>query len=174
MFTVKTEQFNFPLKNMTAYWLMKSEPQVYSLADLAREGETLWDGVRNYQARNFLRQMQVGDRVFFYHSNSQPPAIVGLARVTAVDIVDPSQFDCHSDYFDPRATVAQPRWWTVRVGFESQFSQPLSLATLKQTFADSEFLLVKKGCRLSVLPVPPDIAEQILRTGAGAEPSRSP
>jgi len=159
---------------MTAYWLVKSEPQVYSLADLALEGETLWDGVRNYQARNFLRQMQVGDRVFFYHSNSRPPAIVGLARVTAVNILDPSQFDPQSEYFDPRASVAQPRWWTVRVGFESQWSQPLSLATLKENFATSEFLLVKKGCRLSVLPVPLNIAEQILRAGAGEEPATRP
>jgi predicted RNA-binding protein with PUA-like domain len=145
------------------YWLLKSEPKSYSLADLQQEGRAIWDGVRNYQARNFLRQMQLGDRAFFYHSNVKPPGIVGLAEVVATDFPDPTQFDPESPYFDPKATSESPRWYTVEVSFVKSFSEMVSLTALKQTFSPEEFLLVKKGNRLSVMPVSDRIAEAILQ-----------
>ncbi len=144
------------------YWLMKSEPQVYSITDLQQEGQTIWDGVRNYQARNFLRQMKVGDLAFFYHSNTKPPGIVGLMRVIESNVVDPTQFDQDSPYYDPKSTQESPRWQTVTVEFVEQFSKILTLTTLKQMFSSDEFLLVKRGNRLSVIPVNTTIAEKII------------
>ncbi|MEN9248434.1 MAG: EVE domain-containing protein [Gloeomargarita sp. GMQP_bins_69] len=148
------------------YWLLKSEPQVYSIADLAREQRTLWDGVRNYQARNFLRQMQVGERAFFYHSNVHPPAIVGLMEITQTHVADPSQFDPHSPYYDPQASPDHPRWWTVEVQYLQTCVTPLTLAQLRVLYNPQEFLLLRPGNRLSVLPVPSPIAQDIAaRTG---------
>ena len=148
-----------------AYWLMKSEPDVYSLDDLERDGETLWDGVRNYQARNFLQTMQVGDRAFFYHSNCKPPGIVGLMTISAVQVVDPTQFDPQSDYFDAKASLKKPRWITVKVQFAQRFSNHLDLAQLKTQFSPDQLWVVRKGNRLSVLPVETAIATQIIQLG---------
>jgi predicted RNA-binding protein with PUA-like domain len=145
-----------------AYWLMKSEPDVYSIADLRRDRQTLWEGVRNYQARNFLRQMVVGDFVFFYHSNTSVPVIVGLMKVIEGNAIDPTQFDRESPYYDPRSTLAAPRWWTVKVEFLEEFSQFLSLESLREKFSPDRLLLVRKGNRLSVLPVELEIARKIL------------
>jgi predicted RNA-binding protein with PUA-like domain len=147
------------------YWLMKSEPNVYSLADLQRDKQTIWDGVRNYQARNFLRQMQPGDLVFFYHSNTEFPGIVGLMRVVETGINDPTQFDPKSEYFDDKSTPDYPRWQTVVVEFVETFSQPVLLSTLKEKFSDEELLVVKRGNRLSVIPVVETVAKQILSLG---------
>ena len=144
------------------YWLMKSEPQVYSINDLKQEQQTIWDGVRNYQARNFLRQMQVGDLAFFYHSNTKPPGIVGLMKIVASNIIDPTQFEVDSKYYDPKSTIESPRWQTVTVEFKQDFGQIISLEQLKQTFNDEELLVVKKGNRLSVMPVAEEVAKQIL------------
>ena len=144
------------------YWLIKSEPQAYSISDLQAEGQTIWDGVRNYQARNFLRQMEVGDLAFFYHSNTKIPGIVGLARITAANLNDPTQFDAHSPYYDPKSTTTAPRWQTVKVEFVELFSTIISLQELKQEFRADEFLLVKKGNRLSVMPVSGYVANKIL------------
>jgi predicted RNA-binding protein with PUA-like domain len=116
------------------YWLMKSEPSVYSIWDLQREGQTLWDGVRNYQARNYLKAMQVGDRAFFYHSNANPPGIAGLMAILETQVVDPSQFDPASPYYDPKSTREDPRWHTVRVRFVSAFGRLIPLAELRDTF----------------------------------------
>lgn len=146
-----------------SYWLLKSESRTYSFADLEREREVIWDGVRNYQARNFLRQMQPGDLVFFYHSNTQSPAIVGLARVCQTGIVDPTQFDPTSPYFDGKSSPDAPRWQTVTIEFVRAFPQIVSLSTLKQTFSPEDLWLVKRGNRLSVLPVAEAVAERILR-----------
>lgn len=143
------------------YWLMKSEPHVYSIADLERDKRTIWDGVRNYQARNFLRQMQVGERAFFYHSNADPPGIVGLMEITQVNIIDPTQFDPQSPYYDPKSSPANPRWWTVEVGYLQTCPTPLSLEQLRQSYNPHQFLVVRPGNRLSVLPVPPEIAQDI-------------
>lgn len=150
------------------YWLLKSEPDVYSISDLQREGETVWDGVRNYQARNFLRSMAVGDQAFFYHSNTKPPGIVGLATVTASDVVDPSQFDPTSDYYDPKSTPEAPRWRTTQVAFTEVFPHYLALDLLKMQFSPEELGVVKRGNRLSVLPIPESVAQRLLALGRGA------
>ncbi|HEY9804780.1 MAG TPA: EVE domain-containing protein [Leptolyngbyaceae cyanobacterium] len=144
------------------YWLMKSEPEVYGINHLQQDRQTIWDGVRNYQARNFLRQMQPGDLAFFYHSNTNPPGIVGLMLVVKTDIADPTQFDSSSEYYDPKSTPENPRWQTVLVEFVESFSQPISLTTLKEKFSSEELLVVKQGNRLSVMPVADVVAQKIL------------
>ncbi|MFS8885363.1 EVE domain-containing protein [Synechococcus sp. H70.2] len=144
------------------YWLMKSEPRVYSIWDLQREGQTLWDGVRNYQARNYLKAMQVGDRAFFYHSNASPPGIVGLMEIRETQVVDPSQFDPTSPYYDPKSTPAAPRWHTVRVEFVAAFERLIPLAELRATFTPAELEVVRRGTRLSVMPVSQAVAERLL------------
>jgi predicted RNA-binding protein with PUA-like domain len=143
------------------YWLIKSEPDVYSITDLERDQEAIWDGVRNYQARNFLRQMQVGDLIFFYHSNAKPPGIVGLARVVQGPIPDPTQFETDSPYYDPKSTPEAPRWQTVKLAYVEAFPQIVSLPTLKQEFTPEDLLVVKSGNRLSVMPVSAVTAEKI-------------
>ncbi|MBW4662366.1 MAG: EVE domain-containing protein [Drouetiella hepatica Uher 2000/2452] len=144
------------------YWLMKSEPNAYGIADLARDKQTLWDGVRNYQARNFLRDMQLGDQIFFYHSNTEPPGIAGLMRVVQSGVIDPTQFDPDSPYFDAKSLPDQPRWQTVTVEFVQKFPSLISLERLRQTFTPDQLLVVRQGNRLSVLPVEEAIAEKIL------------
>ncbi|NER79014.1 MAG: EVE domain-containing protein [Leptolyngbya sp. SIO1D8] len=144
------------------YWLMKSEPDVYSIAELECDPEEIWDGVRNYQARNFLREMQVGDLAFFYHSNTKPPGIVGLMKIIEADIVDPTQFDSSSKYYDPKSEPENPRWRTVKVGYVETFQSQMTLDNLKATFTPDELLVVKRGNRLSVMPVQAEIALRIL------------
>jgi predicted RNA-binding protein with PUA-like domain len=145
-----------------ADWLVKSEPTVYSIDDLARDRIELWDGVRNYQARNYLQQMQEGDRVFVYHSNAKPPGLAGLAAVVAANVIDPTQFDPHSPYYDPKATPDKPRWYTVKLGYVATFADLVPLDTLKATFTPDEFVLVRRGNRLSVLPIDGAIASRLL------------
>jgi predicted RNA-binding protein with PUA-like domain len=147
------------------YWLIKSEPSVYSLEDMERDQSCIWDGVRNYQARNFLRRMTRGDLAFFYHSNTKYPGIAGLVKVIESDIADPTQFDPNSQYFDPKSTVQTPRWQTVRVEFVQQFKNFITLAQLKQQFTSDDLLLVRRGNRLSVMPVAEMVAQQILTLG---------
>jgi predicted RNA-binding protein with PUA-like domain len=140
---------------------MKSEPDVYSIRDLERQRETIWDGVRNYQARNYLRQMQQGDLAFFYHSNTNPPGIVGLMRVVKVNIADPSQFDQDSDYYDPKSTPESPRWQTVVLEFVEMFPL-ISLSQLRSSFTPEQLMVVKQGNRLSVMPVVTEVANKLL------------
>ena len=142
---------------------MKSEPDVYGIDRLKSEGVTIWDGVRNYQARNFLKSMAVGDLAFFYHSNTKPPGIVGLMKVIESQVIDPSQFDLDSDYYDPRSTQLAPRWHTVRVEFVSRFDHQIDLTELRDRFTAAELLVVKQGNRLSVMPILDRVAEQILQ-----------
>jgi predicted RNA-binding protein with PUA-like domain len=144
------------------YWLMKSEPDVYGIDRLESEAVTIWDGVRNYQARNFLKSMEIGDLAFFYHSNTKPPGIVGLMKVIESQVIDPSQFDLNSDYHDPKSTQIAPRWHTVRVEFVSRFDRQIDLTELRDRFTAAELLVVKQGNRLSVMPIIDRIAEQIL------------
>jgi predicted RNA-binding protein with PUA-like domain len=136
-----------------AHWLMKSEPEVYGIAHLEAEGTTLWDGIRNYQARNFMRAMKVGDRAFFYHSNATPPGIVGLMEVVETGLIDPSQFDPGSKYFDPKASAEAPRWDCVRLRYERTFGRLLSLEELREQFDTESLPVVRRGNRLSILPV---------------------
>jgi predicted RNA-binding protein with PUA-like domain len=144
------------------YWLMKSEPEVYSIADLQRRGETIWDGVRNYQARNFLRQMQEGDLAFFYNSNTNPLGIIGLMRVVKTGIADPTQFDPTSEYYDPKSSPDSPRWQTVVVEFAEIFTNLILLSTLREKFSDQELMVVRQGNRVSVMPVTEAVAKKIL------------
>ncbi len=145
------------------YWLMKSEPDVYSIADLKGDRTSIWDGVRNYQARNFLREMSRGDLVFFYHSNTKIPGIVGLVRVVETGLADPTQFDRNSEYYDAKSLFDAPRWQTVKVEFVEEFAKLISLDELKQKFSNNEILLVRKGNRLSVMPVSEVAAQKILK-----------
>ena len=146
-----------------AHWLMKSEPDVYGIQHLQKEGTTLWDGIRNYQARNFMRSMAIGDRAFFYHSNAKPPGIAGLMEVMEIGIVDPSQFDPDNQYFDPKSSPEKPRWDCVKLRYVRQFERLLSLDTLRENFSPDELGVVKRGNRLSILPVSAASAERLLR-----------
>jgi len=147
------------------YWLMKSEPDVYGIQDLQKEGIGVWDGVRNYQARNFLKAMQPGDYAFFYHSNTKPPGIAGLMRIVENQIVDPTQFDPESDYFDPKSTIENPRWHTVKCEYVETLSHLIALETLRSHFEPEELWVVKRGTRLSVIPVDPAIAKRLIDLG---------
>ena len=139
------------------YWLMKSEPDAFSIDDLARVGTEPWTGVRNYQARNFMwKDMAVGDGVLFYHSNAKVPGVVGVARVASEAYPDPTQFDPESDYWDPKAGIDAPRWFLVDVAFERKLKDVISLDMLRANAARlGDFVLLNRGTRLSVLPVTP-------------------
>jgi len=144
------------------FWLMKSEPDAYSIDDLKKEGITLWDGIRNYQARNFMRRMAIGDKVFFYHSNCKPPGIVGLMEVIDLRIVDPSQFDKNSKYHDPNSNPENPRWDCAKVKYLFKSENILSLPELKILFNEEDLLVVKKGNRLSITPIKSQVATVLL------------
>ena len=141
---------------------MKSEPDVYGIDHLRQEGSTLWDGIRNYQARNFMRSMAIGDQAFFYHSNAKPPGIVGLMEVVELGITDPSQFDPNNKYFDPKSTPDKPRWDCVRLSYVGTFKSLLSLEALRDQFSVDELPVVRQGNRLSILPVPEASAQRLL------------
>ncbi|ABM72813.1 Uncharacterized conserved protein [Prochlorococcus marinus str. MIT 9515] len=148
--------------NEPNYWLMKSEPDAYSIDTLKRDGVTLWDGIRNYQARNFMRRMMIGDKVFFYHSNCKPPGIAGFMEVVDLNIIDPTQFQKESGYYDQKSSKENPRWDCVKVKYLFKADKFLSLPELKILFNEEELLLVKKGNRLSIIPVETKIAKSIL------------
>lgn len=141
------------MKNQ-CFWLFKTEAESYSIDDLQRDGSTCWDGVRNYQARNMLRdEIRVGDGVLFYHSNADPPAIVGIASVTRAGYPDHTQFETGHAKFDPKATVESPRWYMVDITFNEKFRQALPLETLRTVAELADMELLRKGSRLSVQPV---------------------
>ncbi len=158
---------------MPCYWLMKSEPGSYSIVDLERDGTTSWEGVRNYQARNFMRDvMQPGDGVLFYHSSAEPPGVAGLARVARGGYPDAAALDPQSPYFDPKATDQDPRWYRVDIAFEERFPEIVPLAVLRETPGLEKMLVINKS-RLSVQPVTP--AEwEIVRELANRLPFRTP
>lgn len=139
-----------------AYWLMKSEPDELSIQGLAKLGETRWDGVRNYQARNFLRAMAVGDEFLFYHSSCPEPGIAGVGRIVAADYPDPTALDPQSHYYDAKASADKNPWTSVDVAHVETFRKVLALGYLKQQAALAELPLVQKGTRLSVMPVTPE------------------
>jgi predicted RNA-binding protein with PUA-like domain len=139
---------------MAAKWLAKSEPSVYSIDDLKRDKKTLWTGVRNFQARNFLRDgWQKDDLVLFYHSNAEETGIAGIARVVKSKVADPSQFDPKSDYFDPKSKEEAPTWYAPEVTFVKKFNRVVLLSDLKAEKKLSEMGVLKRGNRLSVQPV---------------------
>jgi len=139
-----------------AYWLMKSEPDELSIEALGRLGEARWDGVRNYQARNFLRAMCVGDEFFFYHSSCPQPGIAGIARITRAAYPDPTALDPQSHYYDAKATVDKNPWSAVDVAHVQTLPRVLELGWLKQQAGLAELPLAQKGSRLSVMPVTPE------------------
>jgi predicted RNA-binding protein with PUA-like domain len=138
----------------TRYWLMKSEPDVFSIDDLKRQKTTSWENVRNYQARNYMTQgMKLGDRALYYHSNAEPSGIAGVCEIVKLAYPDPTQFDRKSEYFDEGATKEAPRWFMVDVGFVERFEEVLSLEAMKVNPALDGMLVLQKGTRLSITPV---------------------
>ena len=138
------------------HWLLKSEPDVFSFDDLTKAPgrTTAWDGVRNYQARNFMRDdMKPGDPVLFYHSSTQPPGVVGVAEVASAPYPDPAQFDPASNYYDAKATDNAPRWFVVDVKAVEKLPRPVTLSELKKDPRLTDMRLVQRGNRLSVMPV---------------------
>ena len=135
-------------------WLMKSEPGCYSISDLKKDKRTNWDGVRNYQARNFMTQeMKVGDLVLFYHSNSKPSGVAGIAKVCKNAYPDFTALDPEEDHFDPRSTPENPIWQMVDIEFISEFKKIISLEEMHQNPKLNGMMVLQKGCRLSVMPV---------------------
>lgn len=150
-----------------AYWLFKTEPDAFSIADLknAPQQTTQWEGVRNYQARNFMRdQVKVGDQVMIYHSSCKHIGVAGLATVTREAYPDPTQFDLSSDYFDAKATVDSPRWVVVDVTYQQHLNKLVSLKAIKENDAITDIAL-KKGGRLSIMPVTKNDWDEITRMG---------
>jgi predicted RNA-binding protein with PUA-like domain len=136
------------------FWLMKSEPDAFSIDDLARVGREPWTGVRNYQARNFMRDgMRPGDGVLFYHSSCAEPGVVGIAEVASDAYPDPTQFDRRSDYFDPKSRPEEPRWMLVDVAFKRKLARTITLEEMRAQARLDGFALLQRGNRLSVLPV---------------------
>lgn len=144
------------------YWLVKTEPSVYSIDDLARDGRTMWDGVRNFQARNIMRdEMRAGDRVFIYHSNADPMAIVGVGEVVGDAYPDPTAFDRKSKSFDAKSNKDDPTWMLVDIAHVETYAAPLDRETLQSSKALSKMMLLQKGSRLSIQPVTPAEAKAI-------------
>ncbi len=138
----------------TGFWLLKSEPESYSIDALKKDSKTLWTGVRNYLARNFMTDsMKPGDKVLFYHSNADPSAVVGTAEVVRVGLPDPTALDAKSDYYDAKASKDHPIWFCSEIKFVSKFARPLSLEDLKSHKNLSAMSLLQKGQRLSVMQV---------------------
>jgi predicted RNA-binding protein with PUA-like domain len=137
------------------YWLMKSEPDCFSIDHLAKEPKktTCWSGVRNYQARNFMKEMELGDRVFFYHSSAEPPSIVGVAEIVKTAYPDATALDPRDDHYDPKATPTKPIWEMVDIKFVRKFDVPLALGDLREVAALEKMELLRRGSRLSVQPV---------------------
>lgn len=135
------------------YWIVKTEPTTFSIDDLKREGVTCWNNVRNYQARNHLCQMAVGDLVFVYHSSCDVPGVVGLAVVKKAAYPDPTQFDRKSEYFDPKATKENPRWFAPDLKFKKKFKSTVALNQIREVRGLAEMVLLKQGNRLSVMPL---------------------
>jgi predicted RNA-binding protein with PUA-like domain len=139
---------------MAGFWLCKTEPEVYSIDDLARDGVTGWEGVRNYQARNFMRDgMSPGDRVLIYHSNAEPAGVAGVAEVAGPARPDPTQFDARSEFHDPGSTRAEPRWLLRDLRFVERFPAVVGLERLRACPALKDMVALRKGNRLSVTPV---------------------
>lgn len=144
---------------------MKTEPDVYSIDDLKKDKTTYWDGVRNYQARNFMKEMQLGDHVLVYHSNASPPGVAGIAKISKAAYPDPTQFDKRSKYYDPKATKEEPRWFCPELRFVKKFKNFVSLPTLREEKKCKEMLVLQKGSRLSVQPVDEKHFEVVKKLG---------
>lgn len=156
---------------MDRSWLVKSEPDCYPYEQLESEGRTMWDGVRNYQARNYMRDaMQRGDLVLFYHSSTAVPGVVGVAQVASDPYPDPTQFDADSQYYDPKATHEQPRWYLVDIEPIERLPRLVSLTEMKQDEQLQDMGLLRRGNRLSVMPVEPRHVARIRQLAAEPHP----
>lgn len=152
-----------PKKN---YWLMKCEPDSYSIDDLEKDGTTHWDGVRNYQARNFMRDdMKVGDKVLYYHSNAEPPGASGVAEIVKEGYPDFTAFDPDDSHYDPKSDKDKPRWYMVDIKFAKKFKNYVPLTDIKENGKLQDMKLVQKGNRLSVMPVTKDEFDEIVKMG---------
>ena len=139
------------------YWLMKSEPDTYSIDDLAKKSPAMWEGCRNWVVRNFMKDdMKVGDMAFFYHSSCVPPGVIGTMEVVSTAYPDPTQFDPKSDYYDPKSSPDKPRWLVVDMKFVEKFPRLLTLAELREEPGLEDMLVNRRGQRLSVMPVAPE------------------
>jgi predicted RNA-binding protein with PUA-like domain len=139
-----------------AYWLFKSEPDTYSIDNLQRDGTESWDGIRNYQARNMMRDdMRVGDKVLFYHSSCAVPGVAGIAKVASKAYADPTQFDPESPYFDPKSAADDPRWMLVDLAFVRKLKRVITLTEIKELPGLEDMILTRRGNRLSIMPVEP-------------------
>lgn len=150
------------------YWLMKSEPSSFSIGDLQRSPRqtTCWDGVRNYQARNYLRAMKVGDGVLFYHSSTDPPSVAGIAKVVRTAYPDPTAWDMKDKHYDPKSSRSNPIWDMVDIRLVQRFARPIPLADLRKHPGLKHMELLRKGSRLSVQPVRPDEWKLLLKLSA--------
>jgi predicted RNA-binding protein with PUA-like domain len=151
------------------YWLMKSEPDVFSFTDLKNRPKKTepWNGVRNYQARNFMRdEMKIGDLILFYHSSCPIPGVAGVAQVASAPYPDATQFEPNSEYFDPKATLEKPRWFLVDVSFQQDLAKYVSLEEIKSNEDLAEMRLLQRGNRLSILPITPEEFETIKQMGS--------
>lgn len=158
-------------KRERRYWLFKSEPNAYSIDDLEADGETFWDGVRNYQARNMLRdEIQVGDRVLFYHSNAKPMAVVGTAKVVRNGYADHTAFDPKDKHYDPKSDPDEPAWFMVDVQFLQKFETPVTRDDLKGGEVTSNMMVMQRGSRLSIQPVTAVEWKAVLKLAGVKEP----
>lgn len=155
------------------YWLMKSEPDVYAIWDLEKKGRGVWEGVRNYQARNHMREMKRDDLVFFYHSNATPPGVVGVMKIVREAYIDPFQLDPKSEYYDPKSKPTDPRWSAVDVGYVETLPKMVSLDTMKADPELATMLVCQKGTRLSVTPVTPEHFAHVLKLGGSKRKVRA-
>jgi len=145
------------------YWLVKSEPDVYGIDELARNQSAMWDGIRNYQARNMMRDdMRIGEQVLFYHSSCPEPGVAGIAKVASAPYPDPTQFDARSPYFDPKSDAADPRWILVDLAFVRKLRRTITLAELKSDPLLAGMILIRRGNRLSIMPVEKEHFRRIL------------
>lgn len=147
------------------YWLIKSEPDCYSIDDFKKDKKADWSGVRNYQARNFMKEMRVGDLALFYHSSTEPKAVVGVAKVVKEAHADTTGFDKKSEYYEPKATKENPIWYMVTFAFQSKFKTGVNLGQIKLNPKLAGMLLTQQGSRLSVQPVSPAHFETIQKLG---------
>lgn len=144
------------------FWLLKTEPGTFSIDDLRRKRKERWDGVRNYQARNFLRAMKRGDQVFVYHSSTKEPGVFGVGEVAREAYPDPTQYDPESLYYEPKATRDNPRWFAVDIAFVKKLQNPILLSQIKNHQKLGSMIVAKRGVRLSVQPVSPRHARLLL------------
>lgn len=154
------------MNKKTHYWLAKTEPDCYAIDDLKRDGKTGWDGIRNYQARNFMRDgMKQGDLVLFYHSNANPPGVAGVAKVVREAYPDATQFDPNAQHYDPKANQETPTWLMVDLGFVEKFAEVISLEDLRADKSLAQMLVLRKGQRLSLMPVEKQHFDRVRKMG---------